>query len=294
MDLRENPYGDNRDERLKIYCNEVVYRMFVATADGNYILARSAFFLGLAFDFYWLSVHALEKYYKAILLMNGHSAKTYKHDIVKLHKKIRELEPRLEIENLVAPDIENLRWSEEPFDSFLARFNRFGSPNNRYALYGHYILEDDVLKIDQHIWAVRRFCRALCTNLVLPDGRIITRDYVQEILNMKTAWHLNRGPLEDLINSPTEDSRRADFLKLNSAFSPIEDHRSTYGFSKSQEPPLADWFRLIRADTQDTSRETSAFQVLDWVRNNIYLMRSDSLKIDQALSDYKAARIAIS
>lgn len=294
MDLRENRYGDNRHERLKIYCNEVAYRMFVATADGNYILARSAFFLGLPFDFYWLSVHALEKYYKAILLMNGHSAKTDKHNIVKLHKKIRELEPRLEIETLADPHIDHLRWSEEPFDSFLLRFNRFGSPSNRYALYGHYILEDDLLKIDQHVWAVRRCCRALCTNHAFPDGRIITRDYVQEILSQKTKWHLNRGPVENLINSPIEDSRRADFLKLNSAFSPTENHQSTYGLSMSQAPPLADWFRMIRADIRDPSRETSACQVLDWVRTNIYLTRNDSLKIDQVLSDYKAARVAIS
>lgn len=36
---------DARDYRLKAYTNEVVRRMFVATADGNYILARSAYFL---------------------------------------------------------------------------------------------------------------------------------------------------------------------------------------------------------------------------------------------------------
>ncbi len=47
---------------LDVMKNNVVTQMFVDTADQNYLIARWAYHRGLFTDFFWNSVHALEKY----------------------------------------------------------------------------------------------------------------------------------------------------------------------------------------------------------------------------------------
>jgi hypothetical protein len=55
-----------RNERLKAHAtariNTTIQRMFVDTADENYIVARWCYLNSLAVDFYWLGAHAVEKY----------------------------------------------------------------------------------------------------------------------------------------------------------------------------------------------------------------------------------------
>jgi hypothetical protein len=53
--------------------NNLVHELFVRTADENYIAARWCAINRLNTDFLWLAVHALEKYLKAALLVNGHA-----------------------------------------------------------------------------------------------------------------------------------------------------------------------------------------------------------------------------
>jgi hypothetical protein len=48
--------------------NSLVKELFVSTADDNYTLARWCFHQNVNVDFFWLAVHSLEKYFKAVLL----------------------------------------------------------------------------------------------------------------------------------------------------------------------------------------------------------------------------------
>jgi hypothetical protein len=52
----------------------IVEDFFISTADDNYVAARWCYLDGLNIDFFWLSVHSLEKYLKAALLLNCKSA----------------------------------------------------------------------------------------------------------------------------------------------------------------------------------------------------------------------------
>ena len=91
----------------------IVRELFVDTADDNYITARWCFVEGLNVDYFWLAVHALEKYMKASLLLNGHSAKGYLdhagkrrsfgHDITKLYGYLRSFAADLLPDNLPRP-----------------------------------------------------------------------------------------------------------------------------------------------------------------------------------------------
>src|SRR4051794_6589074 len=82
---------------------EIARMMFLKTADNNYIMARKAFFGNIILDFLWLSLHSIEKYLKATLLLNDKSAK-YGHDIVRLYEEVRSLDERISFGPLVKPE----------------------------------------------------------------------------------------------------------------------------------------------------------------------------------------------
>src|SRR3981081_3154985 len=94
-----NSYPDQYAEK-----NSIVQELFINTADDNYIAARWSFHENLNVDFFWLAVHSLEKYMKAVLLLNGESSRSYGHDIITLYSKIRPLSPELLPIKLFKPD----------------------------------------------------------------------------------------------------------------------------------------------------------------------------------------------
>ena len=95
--------ADDIDE-LYPYRHSIVDELFIKTADDNYVTARWCYANGFDVDFFWLAVHALEKYLKAVLLLNGRSGKkatvagkkfNYRHDIVLLYADVKPLAPEL-------------------------------------------------------------------------------------------------------------------------------------------------------------------------------------------------------
>jgi hypothetical protein len=129
------------------YRHSIVDELFIKTADDNYVTARWCFTYGLNVDFFWLGVHALEKYLKASLLLNGSSGKDhlegtkrkkYGHDIRKLYADVQPLAPELLPANLTRPPvIASVGWHDEPTEKFIGRLLFFGQADNRYQLYGY-------------------------------------------------------------------------------------------------------------------------------------------------------------
>ena len=67
----------------------IIDELFIKTADDNYVTARWCFHQNLNVDFFWLAVHCVEKYLKAVLLFNGRTAKLkHGHDISKLYADV--------------------------------------------------------------------------------------------------------------------------------------------------------------------------------------------------------------
>ena len=56
-----NPYPQHYAAK-----HSIIKELFIATADDNYINARWCFHENLNVDFFWLAVHCLEKYLKAV------------------------------------------------------------------------------------------------------------------------------------------------------------------------------------------------------------------------------------
>ena len=85
--------------------NRFVSRMFLATADQNYIIARWAALNDLYLDFFWMGLHAVEKYLKAILLFNGESAICYGHNIERLSRAVLGLHRMLSWGQFQKPNV---------------------------------------------------------------------------------------------------------------------------------------------------------------------------------------------
>ncbi len=92
----------------------IVRELFVDTADDNYVAARWCYSQSLFIDFNWLAVHALEKYLKAVVLLNGGSARKFSHNIVKLYAAVRPIAGDLLPANLDKPSrVRSSGWHDE-------------------------------------------------------------------------------------------------------------------------------------------------------------------------------------
>ncbi len=270
--------------------HDITERMFIATADQNYILSRLAYFNQLDLDFFWLSLHAIEKYFKAMLLLNGRSAKGYGHNLTRLHSAAKKLHPDLVFGPLVDPEIQGLHWRNVSVEGFLARLNEHGHPSNRYLTYGYAVLLDDLLKVDQLIWSARRHCRRLTDRFDI-DGREIEIDEVEQLRLCPERWTLSPLlPLEVLIASKHEVGlKRNLFLRLNTPFAPSADHRFSGWWMSASNPPLVNYFERLQAPQAASDDKASAANVLHWALQNIDFVKDDRKEIESALMSYAAS-----
>jgi hypothetical protein len=146
----------------EVWQADIVRQMFVHTADDNYIGARHAYFEHRDRDFWWLTLHASEKYLKAILLLNGRSAKDFGHEIRPLLDAVQSLDGRL-----VPPPFERPHWLgprglfDDVHDDFAWALDSYGHPHSRYGTYSYVLARDDLLKADHFVYWCRRFTRPL-------------------------------------------------------------------------------------------------------------------------------------
>lgn len=77
--------------QLKCRINGYAIDAFRDVADQDYISARMSFDAELYDQFFWQSLQAMEKYFKAILLLNRIKAKKLGHSLSKALDKTNEL-----------------------------------------------------------------------------------------------------------------------------------------------------------------------------------------------------------
>lgn len=117
---------------IKDNINYIIENMFISVADSDYAASRVLFQNLLNRQSYWYAAQALEKYFKAILLVNGQSVKRFGHSLSELLNKI---DISLELYLTSSSTLEQ----SEPSDKFnnVAELVKFiednGSTNNRYA-----------------------------------------------------------------------------------------------------------------------------------------------------------------
>ena len=263
----------------------IVRELFVDTADDNYIAARWCFFEALNVDYFWLAVHALEKYMKAALLLNGQSAKRYRdqagkfrslrHNIVALYEQVAPLASDLLPSKLAQPDhLQIAHWRDETPEAFVRRFYDNGNADNRYQIFGFVQHGEDLFKLDAMAFVLRRLCVPLdayymgkhrpgTSNWTHRDILTQQSDYWAVITNCKLR--------------KTSDGKRGErlrdiFLKFNFPFAPKGfGHGRMPSRTSSQNPVL--WRSIIEPleRAPDTPTAKTAAALRDWVLDNIQL-----------------------
>lgn len=131
-------------------------KFFVAPADNDYLLARWMFLNGFP-EFFWHASQAIEKYLKAGLVLNGHNIKKASHNLDGLYLKHCEILKDVAFKELTAPTKLNpALWADQSVKDFIYKIGDFGSTNSRYGLTSYSWMSDDLYKLDQVCWALRR------------------------------------------------------------------------------------------------------------------------------------------
>ena len=261
--------------------HSIVNTMFIVTADDNYVLARWAFLNDLNVDFLWLAVHCLEKYLKAALLLNGRTAKPYKHDITELYVEARSLAPELLPIDLIQPSgLEFDYWHKETVDEFVGRLYRDGQADNRYQLYGYVRRADDLFKLDQLVFAVRPMCQPLEVHFLgksrpdVPDTS--RRDWMQK--NPNAFTNLN-SRLEEIMSGKGGVDLTHAALNCNFPFARSGFAHTPIGYVTASQNPVL--FRRIYEPLKHGPQHfAETDQLWEWVQDNIYMPKKVIKEID--------------
>lgn len=265
--------------------NNVVTQMFVDTADQNYLIARWAYHRGMFIDFFWNAVHALEKYFKASLLLNGRSGKSnsagkpYGHDLEMLFEEVSSYAGDLFPAKLEQPKQLGVpHWREETPVEFVARLNELGNANNRYNVFGYVQRWEDLHHLDQMVHAARRIAFKLDAGPFIgkgpfPDSAPKT---VRELLERDPGYS-PRGAtsrLHKLLGTKGDDELRDAGLKLNFVFAP-EGHDHDRGGVRvgisSSVSVLVQRIVRIAKNKGASPADRDAADLADWVIGNIWL-----------------------
>ncbi|MGJ0483778.1 MAG: HEPN domain-containing protein [Methylomicrobium sp.] len=205
--------------------NDYAQQSFRFTADEDYIAARMSYRAGLIEPFLWSSIHAIEKYLKALLLFNKQPAKKFGHNIVKLLNAVKEIEEL----DLRLPD---------KAESFIKYINEFGE--NRYFEGAAYLEEYALYSLDEVVWYIRRYCY----DRSVYEGYNLRKIEPSDLEKNPKKYRLPGGLLEKIIKEKSiaysylvwdnffygdENIERDDIRKRQSKFSVINPPLAFFG-----------------------------------------------------------------
>lgn len=289
---------------LDAYKNSITKRLFIDTADDNYILARWCYFHALNVDFSWLAVHCLEKYMKAALLMNGHSAIGYtdtagkkhefSHNIVLLYERVCTFASELLPATLVKPNgVESAMWSAESVEAYLKRLYRDGNADNRYQLFGFAHHQGEVFKLDAMVFAVRRICVKLDSYVLNRRAREEIRrrnpnadpDFSERELLTRDPDHWSQiiGKLPDAVNGRRDEEVRRAALHQNFAFCKRGEEPDEIQFRAAASNSVL-WQDIILPLGGDEHQKRRARALGRWTIDNIKLPRGVVRELEQAIA----------
>jgi HEPN domain-containing protein len=161
---------------------ELIKRLFVEAADNDYLSARWAYSHALSHQFFWMASQAIEKYLKALLLLNNVSIKRFDHDIVTLFQAAQKLDKTEVFSDVIElPETSAIgrgSWHSQPIQKFLEHLGYYGSPESRYGSMGTHLNGPIIHILD-------RFCAELRT--LIRKQNCSDKDIFE--LCGKAQWH---------------------------------------------------------------------------------------------------------
>ena len=202
------------------------------------------------------------------------------------------LNPRLSFEPLIRPPFlqgEETRWIDESVERFIRRVNEMGDPNNRYMLYGFNVWSEDLFKLDQTIWKIRRHCRPLKESIRAAE-RTIEIDWVERLRKAPGDWRLGSNlPIERALDGKRSREVSEALLTLNSPFDPGREHDYAGWRTSSKNPPMADWFWLLQNEKASPEVRHAAELKIKWALENVRINDNDRDKIQAILAKYRSS-----
>jgi HEPN domain-containing protein len=266
----------------------IIDELFIKTADDNYVTARWCFNHNMNVDFFWLAVHSVEKYLKAVLLTNGRTSVGYQHDIKLLYAEVRKFAGDLLPPEPVKPDrMPPEMWRNETFEQFITRLYRDGQADNRYQLYGYTKLPQDLWKLDQLVYNIRRLCKPLDANVMtknLPGGPTSSnRDVLK---NDPKRWTLP-SRLEEALAGKLDEDVTVAATHWNFPFTP-EDYpqpAGTFGYSSKDSVFIRRLYDPLQAGKEHFAQ---ADKLWAWVKTNIKMPKEFIKEIEAERERLKA------
>ncbi len=257
--------------------SNLVHELFVYTADENYVTARWCAVNHLYADFCWLAVHALEKYMKAVLLVNGGSAKHFAHDITKLYPEVRKIaSPLLPSKLRKSDNLDMHFWWNMSSEEFLGHIYMNGKAENRYMIFGYTVYGHDIYMLDQIVFAIRRLIAPLDEPIVRtrrPTANPIST--YREVLSRNAKYRPpTNGPLDKLIKTKEYNAVRFAALNLNYSFAPADfPHRPSTDSISSQSAVIARRV-LIPLQSNEVEAVVQALELARWLLDHVYFSKA--------------------
>jgi hypothetical protein len=269
--------------------HSIVNELFIVTADENYVVARWCYQHELRVDFFWLAVHSLEKYLKAALLLNGLPAKGYGHNIVKLFGDVWSLAPELLPTILVKPSQYEIEfWYDETTEKFIERLYADGQADNRYQLFGYSLHMEDLFKVDQIVFAIRRLCQPLEAHFLAKKRPGVPDQSRRERMIKDHPSSANLySRLEQVASGSRGKILQQALLNWNFSFAPPDyPHTAIVYSTASQNPVLVRrLFDPLEAGSQNFVKADALWK---WVKDNIHLSKELRKEIEDERAKLKA------
>jgi HEPN domain len=268
--------------------HSIIDELFIKTADDNYVTARWCFHQNLNVDFFWLAVHCVEKYLKAVLLFNGGTSTKHGHDINKLYGDVRKFADDLLPAFPVKPQrMPEGIWRKETFEEFIARLYRDGQADNRYQLYGYSKMPEDLWKLDQLVFNIRRICCQLDAYVMgknLPGGPQLSKREGLKAAPERWALH---SRLEDALSGKLGEEVKKAAETWNFPFTPEDYPRPAMSYTLASKDSV--FIRRLFDPLRLGSTEfLKSDQLWSWVRDNIKLSKEFIREIEEEREKLKS------
>jgi HEPN domain-containing protein len=199
--------GTSMSNEMHILINNFAIRSFRETADKDYVAARMAYRAKLIQPFLWSALHCLEKYVKGILVLNRVEAHRG-HSVLPGIEKMKQ-QGKFELD-LSAATIE-----------FIKKLEDYGA-EFRYYEVSYEVQPFDIVRFDNAVWELRRYCQSLDYDFVDTNGKTVNslsrelaRVHLAKAKNEKGTCVMG-GVLEKIIEKKNHPAR--DALIWNNLF----------------------------------------------------------------------------
>ena len=224
----------DEDTQISAECNtvSVIYESFVIPGDQDYLMSRLLAQKGLPRGFYWAAAQAIEKYLKALLLMNDEGVKEFKgHPIKDLFKAASKIDTsliNLDITPHHSIQVESSYSSlleKYTIQQFLEELEEHGSADNRYNAFGVEYNTGHLCAMDSLSFQLRRKIGVIPIN---ESFKQLSPDLIQ-LFEKNNPWfsteeniQLSQIPSKDFPIQSSSSVTKLEFLikhKSNPAYS---------------------------------------------------------------------------